>query len=1007
MILYEKGTTNFTKNGLGYLNNVISAKVTEELNGEYSLVFDYPLNEVLSNELIEERIVKCKVSDGTNQCFIIKNVVKTYEKMTITCSHLFYLLLTDLAEDIYPQNLSPKPFLDWILARANYVLPFTTTSDVSIQKTGRYVRRNLVDVILGEQKNSMVNLFGIEIKRNNWNIALNARLGADRGEKLLYGKNITGINLTIDTNELYTRIMPIGFDGLILPEKYIDADNINDYPYPKIGLFEFSDIRYDPEDPSAYHDIEDAYDALRNAVEELYANHVNEPKINIKINWLELSKTEEYKQYSNLERVELGDTIHAEIFGLNYTTRVIKTVYNPLTDRIEQFEIGSFQASYATQMNQYEFDLQTINPASILQEAQNNATSLITQAMGGYVYKTNNELYIMDNENPSEAVHVWRWNINGLGYSSTGINGTYGLAMTMDGQIVADFITTGVLRTSVIQGYDSLVTEVTNNSGQISTLTQSVGELNSKIQDIADITTAAESEYAQVDLLNVNESQPIMIKIHPTTTSISYLYPRATGLYPSDTLYMPDRRIKFTNTSTNEVFYYELFDDLLYYDSTHYDEFYFDYDNDRVQITKRCEYAADGSVVLKASEVVETTTFPTEAELYLSTGNYTITLPGYSNAYLMVRCMASNIYTAQFLTKSELSQTASQIRTEVSATYATKNELATTNSTITQTADSIRSEVAQTYQTKSAAEDDYDSLSSSITQTATEINTEVAQKVGKTEVISSINQSAEEIQISANKVNISGVITAINNDTSTTINGNKITTGSITASKVSSDIITTSNFGAQNINASKITTGTLNGNNVTITNLKAGNITGGTLNGIPLSNCRFTFTGSGQTLVITSGTGTLLAGFYGTANYSNSRFAIYSYDSGGRFQTYDGNANLGAFLAYGGVFVPSDIRYKKHIKEIEEQKSINIITNLTPIEYDYDTEDKHRGLSAQQVEEVLNKNDFYNQVYFIDKGRYSLRYEELIPDLINCIKYQQKEIDKLKKEMEELKNGLH
>ena len=53
MILYEKGTTNFTRNGLGYLNNVLSASVTEELNGEYSLVFDYPLNEALSNELKE------------------------------------------------------------------------------------------------------------------------------------------------------------------------------------------------------------------------------------------------------------------------------------------------------------------------------------------------------------------------------------------------------------------------------------------------------------------------------------------------------------------------------------------------------------------------------------------------------------------------------------------------------------------------------------------------------------------------------------------------------------------------------------------------------------------------------------------------------------------------------------------------------------------------------------------------------------------------------------------
>ena len=243
MILYEKGTTDFTKNGLGYINDVLNAKVTDELNGEYSLVFEYPTSGSMNEELIEGRIVKCKVTDGTMQCFIIKNISKTYEKLTITCTHIFYLLLDDLAEDIYPQNLSPKPFLDWILARANYQLPFNTTSDVSITKTGRYVRKNIVDIILGEDENSMVNLFGIEIKRNNFNLALNSRVGADRGEKLIYGKNITGINITTDATSIYTRIMPVGYDGLLLPEKYVDATNINDYPYPKIGIFEFSDIK--------------------------------------------------------------------------------------------------------------------------------------------------------------------------------------------------------------------------------------------------------------------------------------------------------------------------------------------------------------------------------------------------------------------------------------------------------------------------------------------------------------------------------------------------------------------------------------------------------------------------------------------------------------------------------------------------------------------------------------------------------------------------------------------
>ena len=972
MILYEKGTTDFSRNGLGFLNNVISAKITEELNGDYSLTFDYPLNELLSNELLEERIVKCRVSDGTNQCFIIKNVVKTYEKMTISCSHLFYLLLTDLAEDIYPQNLSPKPFLDWILARANYVLPFTTTSDVSVQKTGRYVRKNIVEVILGEQNNSMVNLFGIEIKRNNWNIALNSRIGADRGEKLLYGKNITGINLTIDTNEMYTRIMPIGFDGLMLPEKYIDADNIEDYPYPKIGIFEFSEIRYDPNDSEAYHDIEDAYTALRNAVAELYANGVNQPKINIKINWLELSKTEEYKQYSNLERVELGDTIHAEIFGLNYTTRVIKTIYNPLNDRVEQFEIGTFQPSYASQMNKYEFDLQSINPASILEEAKDNATSLITSAMGGYVYKTNNELYIMDTDNPSTAVHVWRWNINGLGYSNNGINGPYGLAMTMDGQIVADFITTGVLTTSVIQGYDSLTTQVGNNTGQISVLTQSVGEINSKIQDIADITTSGESTYAIVNLENVNESQPIMIKVHPTLTNISYLYPRA-NLYPSDNLYMPTRTIQFKNTTTNEIFTYEIFDDLLFYDENTYDEFYFDYDNEIVQITKRCEYAADGSVVVKASEVIETTPFPSESQLYLSTGNYEIRLLGYNYGYIMIRAMASNIYTAQFATRSEVSQTASQIRSEVAGEYATKNELETTNSSITQTANSITSQVAQTYETKQNAEENYQSLNSTITQTASSISSVVSQKVGKTEVISSINQSAEDITISANKVNISGVITAINNDTSTTINGGKISTGSITASKIASNtitsnqvnssIITTSNFSAQNISASRIRSGSL-----TSTNVKIGswNI---------------------------NGTGIL-----------SSNAQIYP-----DYLGYKPNGS-GGFVAQQWWRVAqglSDKTLKKNIKNLEGNFD-KFFDDLKPVSFKWkqaQNDKTHIGFIAQDVQEAEKNNDLDLDLVYKTDDLLNLDIKELIALNTWQIQKLKKENKELKEEIEKLKKG--
>ena len=146
--------------------------------------------------------------------------------------------------------------------------------------------------------------------------------------------------------------MPIGFDGLILPEKFVTSPLINNYAYKMVRKYEFNDIKYDPNDEEAYHTLDEAYDALRIAAKNLFENGIDKPAINIKVDWLELSKTEEYKEkYGALESVHLGDTIYAEICGLNYKTRVIKTVYNPLSKMIEKFEIGTVKASYQNTIN--------------------------------------------------------------------------------------------------------------------------------------------------------------------------------------------------------------------------------------------------------------------------------------------------------------------------------------------------------------------------------------------------------------------------------------------------------------------------------------------------------------------------------------------------------------------------------------------------------------------------------------------------------------------------------
>lgn len=486
MKIYLKDTENFDNNGLGFLTDIISANVYDELNGNYYLEFEYLLNGHLSEYLNEENIVKCRVSDGSEQLFIISNIDKNLKTIKITAKHIFYRLLDNFLEDVFPKDLNCHAFLNWILQHTNYQNEFSGYSDITSSASARYVRKNPVEAILGDEDNSMLNLFGGEIKRDNFTVNFLASIGSDKNEKLIFGKNIQEINIKKDVTTVLTRIMPIGFDGLILPEKYIDSPLINNYPYPKIGIINLDDIKYDPEDEDAYQDLEEAYAAMRNRIAKLYSNGIDKPNVNIKINWLELSKTKEYEQYSTLERLYLGDTVTCNIAGLDYSTRIIKTVYNPLTDRIEKFEIGTPSNNIGSSINTINNKMEKIDPQSILEAARNGVTELITKAMGGYVYKTQSELYIMDTDNPATAQKVWRWNINGLGYSSTGINGPYGLAMTMDGQIVADFITSGKLNTNVIEGYGELVTTVSNTESAVQTLqTQSTYT----IQVIDEITT--------------------------------------------------------------------------------------------------------------------------------------------------------------------------------------------------------------------------------------------------------------------------------------------------------------------------------------------------------------------------------------------------------------------------------------------------------------------------------------------------------------------------------------
>ena len=447
LILYKKSERQFLSNGIGRLDkHAFDDKVREELNGIYKLEFTYPIHAPHSKDIKNDNIVRATVPDG-EQPFFISRIVKKDGYLRVTAYHLFYRLIWQLIEDINIVNLNGQAALNRVLENTE----FTGVSDIATTKNIRIVRYNAVEAILNPGKdNTLISRFGGELKRDKLTVMLMNRIGRtyeNNPVEIRYAKNLLSYEADIDSTNVATRVMPIGFDGLLLPEKYVVKPGADPTDY-KTAKVEYSSIRAisNPDNPKEGElPLEDAYEALRQAVLSDFESGRFDLKASYQVRFQELSTTEEYKNKSVLEKVYLGDeikVIHTDE-DLQILSKVVAYEWSPIRKEYDEVELGSHIDTFsdikptleliAGKVEQYKTDWEN-NVDEI--------TELLTTALGGYVLKRPGELLIMDTEDPATATKVWRWNLNGLGYSGTGINGPYETAITMDGRIIAKFIYT-------------------------------------------------------------------------------------------------------------------------------------------------------------------------------------------------------------------------------------------------------------------------------------------------------------------------------------------------------------------------------------------------------------------------------------------------------------------------------------------------------------------------------------------------------------------------------------
>lgn len=460
--LYDEFETDFNHIGIP-LKDTISAKVVEEANGMFELEMEYARDKV--KEITEGNIIKCNTHRG-KQLFRIYRVIKTLKGLKIYARHITYDLLDNFIEDIRPTKTSGANAIQAILNNTQYKHPFIGSSDIENTATAYYIRKNPIQALIGDEDNSFVNRWGGEIIRDNFSIKMKARGGVDRGYEIRLGKNLIGIEEDIDTTDVVTRLYPTTVINQVvhhLPEKYIDSPLIDKYRNPVVKETRMNlPQEYENSEENQEINMKEIYQMMREHCRNLYEmEKIDQPQVNYKVDFVELSKTEQYKDLKILEQVDLYDTVHVNVseLDINIKAKVIKVEYDVLKNKYEKLELGSFKKKLSDNSNKMKeyVDNEVSTATSTMQKAIDNATEKITGNQGGYRIDRLNaegkpyETLYMDTDNINTAKNVIRINKNGIGFSNNGINGPFPLAMTIDGKIVADFITTGTLDANLIK----------------------------------------------------------------------------------------------------------------------------------------------------------------------------------------------------------------------------------------------------------------------------------------------------------------------------------------------------------------------------------------------------------------------------------------------------------------------------------------------------------------------------------------------------------------------------
>lgn len=321
--VYESNVTKFDNNGLGTINPY-SCIETKKIgtNGWY---VDVEANVKDASLIQEDNLILVETKEKGAQPFRITNPQKKDRKIVFRANHVLFDAKRFVLDDVRPTELGGVAYLEWCDGKASNATSFHYSGDAIGTATNYFVRKTLFEAFQQAELS-----FGALIDANGFQIALMQEIsvGQDNGYTVAYGKDIQGVKIIENWDEVCTKILPIGPNELLLPEGYLTSDTQYPMPYTKVISFEVDT----QDDEGNSIGTEEQIAALREKAKKYLQEHAV-PKISYEV------------KADVAQDLHIGDTVRIKHPLVTITARVQEYTYNCNTKRVKSITFGNYDSS--------------------------------------------------------------------------------------------------------------------------------------------------------------------------------------------------------------------------------------------------------------------------------------------------------------------------------------------------------------------------------------------------------------------------------------------------------------------------------------------------------------------------------------------------------------------------------------------------------------------------------------------------------------------------------------